>query len=466
MASRNRASKSSAAVSGHQPEREPRSWSVPVPSRAELACAFAQALDLAEGRRPGHAARVGYTALNLAQTIGLPPEEQRIAFYASLLHDAGAAPASAEACRLLNLTEEAIFGAQPGISPQQLALEIAPTEATVVVEVLRAHQERGAQVARDLGFEGPIQTTIAVHHERWDGHGYPQALKGKKIPIAGRVVAAADLIDSLISEEPNPLTARRNLAGALAEYTGSSLDPMLSEQAGDLLRSDEFWLGLHNHALTLELADCCPEDAPEAQRSPTDLQTFSKVFAGLADAKGEHTDRHNERTADIAVRLAEALGFRNGRKELLRIGAVLHNVGLLGVPARIIAKPDILSLSEMEALRKHPTYSQLVLEALPGMEEVARWVGAHHERPDGKGYPEMLEDEAIPLEARIIALADTYVALTSVRPYRRALSHEDAQQVLLGGAGTQLDRKLVRLLCVRSSEPTSSRTARRSQRRR
>ncbi len=466
MASRNRASKSSAAVSSHRPEQEPRSWSVPVPSRAELACAFAQAVDLAEGRQPGHAARVAYIALNLAQTIGLPPEEQRVAFYASLLHDAGAAPASAETCRLLNLTEEAIFGAQPGTSPQELALEIAPSEAAVVVEVLRAHQERGAQVARDLGFERSIQTTIAAHHERWDGHGYPQALKGKETPIAGRVVAAADLIDSLISDEPNPLTARRNLAGTLAEHAGSSLDPTLSEQGGDLLRSDEFWLGLHNHALTLELADCCPEDAPEAQRSPADLQTFARVFAALADAKGEHTDRHSERTADIAVRLAEALGFRNGRKELLRIGAVLHNVGLLGVPARIIAKPDILSLSEMETLRKHPTYSQLVLEALPGMEEVARWVGAHHERPDGKGYPEMLEDEAIPLEARIIALADTYVALTSVRPYRRALSHEDAQQVLLGGAGTQLDRRLVRLLCVRSSELTSSRTARRSQRRR
>jgi HD-GYP domain-containing protein (c-di-GMP phosphodiesterase class II) len=352
------------------------------------------------------------------------------------------------------------------MSPQQLALEIAPSDAAIVVEALRAHQDRGVEVARDLGFEAAIQTAIATHHERWDGHGYPQALKGKKSPIAGRLVAAADLIDSLISDEPNPLTARRNGIGALAEHADGALDPALSQRANELLRSDAFWLGLHSHALSLELADSCPEGPTEEERSPADLQGFAKVFAGLADARGGHMDRHSERTADIADRLAEALGFRDRRRQMLRIAAVLHNVGLLGVPARIIAKPDILSLSEMEEMRKHPTYSQLVLEALPGMEDVARWVGAHHERPDGKGYPEMLDEETAPLESRIIALADTYVALTSVRPYRQALSHEDAQQVLLGGAGTQLDRKLVQLLCVRSPELTSSRTAPRSRRRR
>jgi HD-GYP domain-containing protein (c-di-GMP phosphodiesterase class II) len=106
-----------------------------------------------------------------------------------------------------------------------------------------------------------------------------------------------------------------------------------------------------------------------------------------------------------------------------------------------------------------------VLGTLPGFEEAARWSGAHHERPDGKGYPEMLEDEAIPLEARIIALADTYVALTSERPYRGALSREDAERVLLGGSGTQLDGRLVELFAARLA-PTSSRSALRSRRRR
>ena len=466
MAANKRTSALRSAPPDRRPKEEARPWPAPVPSRPELASAFAQALDLAEGCRPGHAARVCFIALNLARALDLPATEQRVAYYAALLHDAGAVSASAELCRLMNLSEETIFHAEPEESPQQLALEIAPTNASVVVELLRVHPERGVRVARDLGCEAAVQEAIASHHERWDGHGYPQALKGAAIPIVGRLVAAADVIEFLISADENALVARRNLLAALGEQAGRALDPELVHQARQLARSDAFWLGLYSDDLPREVAASGVDASAEAERSPDHLHAFATVFAQLADAKGEHTARHSQRTADVADRLAQALGFTEGRRAMLRIAAMLHDVGLLGVPARVIAKPDILSLAEMEALRKHPTYSQMILDALPGLEEAARWVGAHHERPDGKGYPEMWEDETIPLEARILALADTYVALTSTRPYRRALSHEDAQQVLLGGAGTQLDRKLVQLLCSLSPELSSSRAAPRSRQRR
>ena len=153
---------------------------------------------------------------------------------------------------------------------------------------------------------------------------------------------------------------------------------------------------------------------------------------------------------------------------MVRIAALLHDVGLLGVPARVIAKPDILSLDEMEAMRKHPTYSQQVLGGLPGLEEVAQWVGAHHERPDGKGYPELLDDETIPIEARIIALADTYVALTSTRPYRqRALARGRADRCCWAARA----RSSTRSSCSSSAAArrvaaTSSRSAPRSARKR
>ena len=464
MASNRRTSVPRPAPAAHGLDEEALLWPVPVPSQAELASAFSQVLDLAEGRSPGHAARVCYIALNLAQAAGLSPEQQRDTFYAALLHDAGAAAASAELCRLENLSEEAVFGAQPEKSPQQLALEIAPSNTTAVVEALRSHAERGARLARDLALHPGVQQAIAAHHERWDGRGYPKALKGKAIPAVARVVAAADLTEALIASEANALAARRNLLVALADHAGAALEPELVHHGRQLSRSDAFWLGLHSDGLVQELSAFCPEEPTRA--SPADFRTFATVFASLADAKGEHTTDHGPRTANLADRLAEELGFSEGHRELLRIAALLHDVGLLGVPARTIAKPDILSLTEMQEMRKHPTYSQLVLEPLPGLEEVARWVGAHHERPDGKGYPEMLEDETVPIEARILALADTYVALTSPRPYRRALSDEDAQQVLLGGAGTQLDRRLVQIFCSRASDLTSSRTAPRSRQRR
>jgi HD-GYP domain-containing protein (c-di-GMP phosphodiesterase class II) len=428
-------------------------------------------LDLAEGHPSGHAARVCYIALNLAQGAGVPAEDLRTVFYASLLHDAGASSAS-EACRTYGLAEEQLFVSRPAQSPQQLALELAPGHVTEVVQVLHDHPARGAQVAKALGFPASVQQAIGAHHERWDGHGYPLALKGEAIPSPARIVAAADVIEALISIENNPLTARRNLIAALAEHAGSAIEPALVGLARKLARSDAFWLGLNTDSLSQELAASCPDDADA--RSPRQLEMFATVFADLADGKGEHTTNHGSQTARVAQALTQALGFSPARSDMVRIAALVHDVGLLGVPARIMAKPDILSLVEMEAMRKHPSHSQFVLSALPGLDEIAQWVGAHHERPDGKGYPELLEERTIPIEARIIALADTYVALTSPRPYRQALSHEDACQVLRGGAGTQLDPMLVDLFvslpapeaapASAPATPKSSRTARRSRR--
>ena len=466
MAPRNPSSASPSTPRGRAPKEEARPSQAPQPTRAELAAAFSQALDLAEGRQPGHAARVCYIAANLADSIEASDKERKAVYYAALLHDAGAAPTSADICREHNLAEEALFVANPGQSPQQRGLEIAPFNAAAVVEALRAHVDEGTTIAKHLGFDASVQHAIAGHHERWDGRGYPKALKGKAIPIPARIVGAADLIESLISVEQNTLAARRNLMAGMDEHAGNAIDPGLAEAARDLVRADEFWLGLHSsedaHELSLLAAD-------DSEPSAKDVTAFAAVFAGLADGKGEHRMGHSEQTAAVAEELASALGMPAERRDLLRLAGLVYDVGLLGVPARVMAKPDILSLTEMESMRKHPSYSQKILEGLTGMEQIAQWVGAHHERPDGRGYPEMLEEKAIPLEARILAIADTYVALTSVRPYRRALSRDDALQVLLGGAGTQHDPKLVKLFFTRGigakAKPAkSSRTGRRSRR--
>jgi HD-GYP domain-containing protein (c-di-GMP phosphodiesterase class II) len=423
--------------------------------------AFAQALDLAEGREPGHAARVCYVAQRLSQAVGLPSEEQGTVFFAALLHDAGAAPASAEVCRRLALSEEALFAGPPGKSAQEVATEIAPARPTDVIEALRGHVRLGADVARDLGFDADVRRAIASHHERWDGRGYPRGHKGARTALEGRVVATADLVESVIVAEQSPLAARRKVSAVLAEEAGSALDPELAARATELAKSDAFWLGLHSQSLLQELVESCPA-APKAGSS-SDLGLYAAVFADLADTKGEHTEQHAHRTADIARLLALRLGLGEERVQLVYIAALAHDLGLLGVPARIIAKPDILTLTEMESMRRHPSNSQLVAESLPGLEQVASWLGAHHERPDGRGYPEMLEEDDIPLEARIIAVADTYVALTSRRPYREALSHGDAIEVLRGGAGTQFSSELVEAICsLELQAPTSSRTARRS----
>lgn len=148
------------------------------------------------------------------------------------------------------------------------------------------------------------------------------------------------------------------------------------------------------------------------------------------------------RVGALAERLARAAGLTNQRSRHIRLAGVFHDLGQMVVPNRIMAKPNILSVEEMEQMRVHPWHSLDILSQLPGMNEIAVWAAAHHERVDGRGYPNMLPNADIPIGARIIAVCDMYDALTSHRPYRRALAPKDALAVMDNAAGTQFDRDL------------------------
>ena len=145
----------------------------------------------------------------------------------------------------------------------------------------------------------------------------------------------------------------------------------------------------------------------------------------------------------MAENLGRSVGLPEPRLKLLRIAALLHDIGQLGVPERIMAKPGILSVDELEVLRQHPMHSREILATIPGLEEVAEWVGAHHEWSDGRGYPEGLLEPEIPVEARILAIADAYVSITSDRPHRRKMEPSEGVQRLRGAAGSQLDPDLL-----------------------
>ncbi len=122
------------------------------------------------------------------------------------------------------------------------------------------------------------------------------------------------------------------------------------------------------------------------------------------------------------------------------------DVGLLGVPRHVTEKPAILSVEEMEVMRRHPGHGALLLADLAGFEEISDWVESHHERPDGRGYPDMLTDDELALPPRILAAADAYCALRAERPHRAALPVEAALDVLRNGAGEQFDARVVAVL--------------------
>lgn len=389
----------------------------------------------------GHAMRVCYIATSLARSLGLPEEQQTAIYYASMLHDLGVPLVSAELSELVGVNENALFAASPRKSPEELAADCHASVPDTIISAFRSHASQGGAKAIALGLPTEVGEAIAFSHENWDGSGYPEGLAAHDIPPLSRVLATADWAESIIAEEQNSLVARRSLVAELEDVSETTLDPRLVEQVKCLSHSDDFWLGLFGKELARSLLAMKPHE--NGKSSWKTVVSLSRSFAQVIDSKSPYTQGKSARVAEIAGHLAEAVGLPADHVQLIRLAALLHDIGQLTVPARIMGKPDILTLTEMQLMQRHPSYSRLILENLPGLEEVALWVGAHHERPDGKGYPEMLTTDLIPLEARIIAVANVYVALTSDRPYRRALSGKDALKVLTGAAGTQLDAHLV-----------------------
>src|SRR2546423_3809284 len=145
--------------------------------------------------------------------------------------------------------------------------------------------------------------------------------------------------------------------------------------------------------------------------------------------------------------MERSAGLPELRLKELRLAALLHDIDQIGISERIMAKPGILSVEELDELRQHPADSRDILSEISGLEEVAHWVAAHHERPDGLGYPDGLTD--VPVEARILAIADAYVAITSDRPHRKRSDHDECLVRLQGAAGSQLDPDLLDLFVRR-----------------
>ncbi len=225
--------------------------------------------------------------------------------------------------------------------------------------------------------------------------------------------------------------------------------PQHGETAGSLLRAaDEALYAakqsgcdrsvLHSQAL---------RDAPRPDGQPRDIaaERFVAVVLDLAEAvdlRFSGSARHSETVGRYAAMMAQELGLSQQRIERVRLAGMLHDVGKVGVPDDILNKPGKLTKEEYRMIMRHPELGAQILEH-PSLADVRDWVGAHHERPDGRGYPMGLSGELIPLEARILAVADAYEAMTSDRAYRSSIGPADASEELERCTGTQFDARVV-----------------------
>ncbi len=168
-------------------------------------------------------------------------------------------------------------------------------------------------------------------------------------------------------------------------------------------------------------------------------------LASAIDAKDEYTKDHSSSVSRYSVALAQVLNLPKKEIERIKLGALLHDIGKIGIPEDILTKPSQLTDEEFKVIQQHPVIGvQKVLEPNPLLHDLIPIVKYHHEQWNGKGYPCGLKGEEIPLAARIVAIADTYHALISDRPYRKGLSVKKACDILESGSGVQWDKELVR----------------------
>ena len=308
-----------------------------------------------------------------------------------------------------------------------------------------------------LGFLGPSadrKLTLDEWGVTLSGYAPIRDKNGKAVAIVGIDVAAKD-----IYKLRKEIQIRMILVMVIGVFVAVVLGFLVSARItrpirklvegtrrisyGDLL----FRVNIRGKDEMAELANSFNEMAEVLLQSRVRLRNyFYRVVQTLVrtiEAKDTYTRGHSDRVADYSQKIALKMDFPEEKVESLKEAALLHDIGKLGVQERILNKKDKLSDEEWELIRQHPSIGEEILKPVLSDEEMLSVVKSHHERYDGKGYPDKISGENINIFAQIVAVADTYDAMTSARAYRPALSKEVAIEELRKNSGTQFNPKVV-----------------------
>jgi len=369
---------------------------------AGLLEALTSVMGSAKGYLRDHGPMVAMLASQLGRELGLSKAQCSELFFAAVLSDMG----------MVGLAEDAWENP-------------APTLSLEVRERVEKHPRRSEDRVRGVPYLQDLAPLLRHHHEWWDGTGYPDGLKGEEIPLGARILRLADTVAALGQPRPH--------RGALGP---DAVEGVVQASLGK-----EFGPGIGECYLTLHRAGAIPRFDPQAYRhtvlraaenllpeavSPLSTSQLLTIVANLIDAKDPYTAGHSRRVSVLAVAVAEQLALNPATRAALWAGGYLHDLGKLAVPLRVLAKNGRLSDEEFDFIKAHPNDGAEILERIPTLQHLTVGVRYHHERWDGRGYPEGLSGERIPLVAQIMAVCDAYDAMTSKRAYRDSSPPEAA----------------------------------------
>jgi len=422
---------------------------------SELIGSLSHALDLTEGQPKGHCVRACWIGSHVGATIGLGGSELRDLYYTLLLKDLGCSSNAARICELY-LTDDLAFkrgyktvgdglpevlgfvfahtGLRAGLAARLRAVvNILGNGKRITDELIQTRCTRGAEIARRLRFGDVVAAGIASLDEHWNGSGRPEGLVGEAIPLNARIALLAQVVDVF-----HTLGGRDAALREARERSGTWFDPALVRAIERVGGDDAFWRTLASPAV--EAAVFAME--PGAGKVVVDddyLDDIAAAFGEVVDSKSPYTSGHSERVAQIADALAARLGLTAARRRWLRRGALLHDVGKLGVSNAILDKPGPLDDDEWACMRRHAAHTEAILGRIGAFAELSRVAGAHHERLDGTGYPRGLAGDQVALETRIITTADVFDAISADRPYRAAVPIPQTLAMMRATVGSALD---------------------------
>jgi len=300
-------------------------------------------------------------------------------------------------------------------------------------ELIQTRCQRGAEIARLLRFSEDIAAGIYSLDEHWNGQGKPAGLAGEAISVYARIALLSQVIDVFHTADGVP--------AALAEVhnrSGQWFDPTQVAAVQRLAQVPEFWTTLASP----EVESAVLALEPGRYEVPLDddyLDDIAAAFGQVVDSKSPYTSGHSARVALYTDLIAETLGLDQERRRWLKRGALLHDVGKLGVSNSVLDKAGQLDADEWQSVRAHAALTESILSRIHAFSELARVAGAHHERLDGGGYPRGLKAEEITMETRIITTADIFDAITAERPYRGAVPIPKTLEMMAKTVGSALD---------------------------
>jgi HD-GYP domain-containing protein (c-di-GMP phosphodiesterase class II) len=410
-----------------------------VVSLTEVIAALSFALDLSEGQPMGHSLRTCLACMELAERLDLPLQVRRDLYYAALLKDSGCSSNASAVFEMFGgdelktkrarmVTEwsndmaAALFAvrhAAPGASWADRVRRIARLAKLgpgLASKLVRARCDRSAEIVFQLGFGPGAADGVRALEEHWDGKGHPMGLQGEQIPIVARVLGVAQILE-VFTAESGPAAG----IALVRRRSGKWFDPTVVEACRGLESRLAHWATRSTFELREDVSASEPGHAAPLAGSAT-LQRVAHVFANIVDAKSPYTGAHSHRVAEISVGIARTLGWKRELVEEIRSAALLHDLGKLSVPNRILDKPGPLDPAEWEVMRLHALYTERIVEHVQGFEWLAFACASHHERMDGSGYCRGIGAEQLPELSRVLAVADVFDALSTARPYRHALA--------------------------------------------